>query len=147
MQLQKKRMATAAVELALLLPFLMFLWVVSIDWARLFYYDLAVRFAARQGAYQASNPSEIDTAITTTQAVLYETTNMTPNPTVNVAYSSAYDGSYSAGESNQQFVEVTVTWTFSTITNFPGVPKDTVLQRTAKMKVAPSAPSGNADGT
>jgi len=41
------RRGVAATELALLLPFLCFLFVITIDFARVFYFDLTVANCAR----------------------------------------------------------------------------------------------------
>src|SRR4051794_34883503 len=50
------RRGVAAVELALLLPFLAFLFVLAVDWSRVFYYSLVVENCARNGAIFSSDP-------------------------------------------------------------------------------------------
>src|SRR4051812_16370068 len=50
------RPGAAALELALLLPFLAFLFVIAIDWSRVFYYSLVVDNCARNGAVYSSDP-------------------------------------------------------------------------------------------
>src|SRR4051812_27880423 len=47
------RPGAAAVELAFLLPFLMFLGVVTTDWARIMYYTITLENATRAGALYA----------------------------------------------------------------------------------------------
>src|ERR1043165_3353163 len=51
---QPKRQGVAAVELAFLLPLLCFLFVISIDFARVFYFSLTVTNCARNGAVYGS---------------------------------------------------------------------------------------------
>src|SRR5580704_16799992 len=51
----KNHRAAATVELAILLPVLMFLFVVAVDYARIFYDAITVENCARNGAYYISN--------------------------------------------------------------------------------------------
>src|SRR5437879_2256200 len=48
------RLGAAAVELAVLLPFLVFLFLVGTDYCRLFYYSLTLANCARNGAHFGS---------------------------------------------------------------------------------------------
>ena len=48
------RRGVAAVELAIVLPFLCFLLIVAIDYARIFYFSLTVANCARNGALYAT---------------------------------------------------------------------------------------------
>ena len=50
------RRGAAAVELALVLPFLAFLFVIAVDWSRIFYFTVIVTSCARNGALYASDP-------------------------------------------------------------------------------------------
>jgi hypothetical protein len=50
------RPGAAAVEFAVLLPFLAFLFIIAIDWARVFYYSVTCLNCARNGALWASDP-------------------------------------------------------------------------------------------
>src|SRR5262249_38652771 len=50
------RRGAAAVELAVLLPFLAFLFVIAVDWSRIFYYSMTVTNCARNGALWAGDP-------------------------------------------------------------------------------------------
>src|SRR3954451_8532118 len=50
-----RREGAATVELALLLPFLCFLFVVAVDYSRVFYFAVTVQNCARNGAYYASD--------------------------------------------------------------------------------------------
>jgi Flp pilus assembly protein TadG len=51
-----ERTAAATVELAVLLSFLAFLFVIAVNFARIFYYSQVVENCARQGALYASDP-------------------------------------------------------------------------------------------
>src|SRR6516164_9600711 len=61
---RRPRRGAAMIELALLLPFLCFLFVITVDWARVFYFDLTVENCARCGAlYGGRDPNAaVDTA-------------------------------------------------------------------------------------
>jgi Flp pilus assembly protein TadG len=130
----RRRRGVAAVELALLLPFLAFLFVITIDWARIFYYSVTVTNCARNGAAylcdpiaQANSPYK-----SVTQAALADAVNLSPAPTVSTSSGSDVNGSY---------VEVTVSYSFHTVTSFPGVPNPTNIVRTIRMNVAPLLPN------
>jgi Flp pilus assembly protein TadG len=125
------RQGTAAVELAVLLPFLAFLFAIAVDFARVFYFSQIVENCARQGALYASDPkapaSNLYTSVT--NAALADASNLSPQPTV--ASTTGTDG---AGNG---YVAVTVNWTFHTITSFPGVPSSVNLSSTVQMRSAP----------
>ena len=53
---QPRRGATV-VELAVLLPLLVFVFVIAVDFARVFYYSLTLTNCARAGAMYASDPT------------------------------------------------------------------------------------------
>ena len=131
--LNKARPGTAAVELAVVLPFLALIFVIALDWARIFYYTITINDCARNGAEYLSDPNGAATSpYANYTAASLAGTNLTPTPNVNSSNGSDAQGSY---------VEVTVSYTFKTITNFPGVPSNTNVQRTIRMYVAPRTPS------
>ena len=127
------RRGVAALELALLLPLLCFLFVIAVDFARVFYFDLTVTNCARNGAiYGSQDPaSSLDTAgiqtaaqrdagnLNLSQLGVTSSTNLSASPTT---------------------VSVTVTYPFATITSFPGVPANLTLSRTVRMSVVPLTP-------
>jgi Flp pilus assembly protein TadG len=117
--------------LAVLLPFLAFVFVIAIDWARIFYFSQVIENCARQGALYACDPkSPTSNLYTSVQAAaLADASNLSPQPTVTSAA-----GTDTAGNA---YVTVTVTWTFRTITGFPGVPNIANLTRTVQMRLAP----------
>lgn len=128
------RPAAATVELALLLPFLAFLFVIAVDWSRIFYYSMIVTNSARNGALYAcdsvSQPTSPYAGVTA--AALADAGDLSPAPTVTSTSGSDASGSY---------VEVTVAYQFQTVTNFPGVPTSTNLVRTVRMRVLPTIPN------
>jgi hypothetical protein len=130
------------VEFALLLPLLAFLFVITIDFARVFYYTVTLYNCARNGAYYASNYPGIYAYTSASNAALADAPNLTPTPTVTTYYSATADGPYtSTTPITNGYVQVTVSWPFQTVTSYPGVPSTLSLSRSAKMKVAPVTPS------
>lgn len=135
------RWGTATVELALILPLLMFFWVIAVDWARIFYYTVTLQYAARDGAYFGSNYPGIYTYTSIVDAALGETTNITPTPTVTTSYSVSNEGPYSMStQPPVGYIQVRVSYTFTTITNFPGVPATTPISAAARMRLCPLMP-------
>lgn len=151
------RQGVASMELALLLPFLMFLWVVTVDWARIFYYTVTIQYAARDGAYfeaatrnQSLDPntgqySYMYQYSSAQDAALGESTNINPTPTVTVSYDTAYNGTYTntTYSSSMRFVKCKVDYTFTMITNFPipGFPSTFPISREAKLRIPAAVPS------
>src|SRR5688572_4660926 len=54
--LNSQRKGAAVVELAVLLPFLLFMTVISADWARIYHMTISANACARNGAFFASDP-------------------------------------------------------------------------------------------
>jgi Flp pilus assembly protein TadG len=124
-----QRRAAVAAELAILLPVLVFLLVITVDFARLFYHYVTITNCARNGAIYASDPVGRTQSRYSgiTDAALADAMNLTPQPTVR---------STDTGDS----VEVTVSYLFRTITSFPGVPSTVNLRSTVRVRVAPRVP-------
>jgi Flp pilus assembly protein TadG len=125
-----RRTGAVVVELAVLLPFLSFCFVVALDYCRIFYYIQAVQNGAETGALYAcqnsttaGNTSQI---VSTAQA---DMSDLSPTPKVISAQGTDADGNAT--------VTVTVSYTFTTITNYPGVPSSTKLTRTVTARVCP----------
>jgi len=129
-----KRRGAAVVELAILLPLLVFLFVIGVDYARLFYYSLTVANCARNGALYGCDPTGATTSPYSSieQACLADAGSLSPAPTVSYNYASDTSGNY---------VEVTVTYEFHTITNYPGVPNTVNIARTVRMRMIPAVPN------
>src|SRR5581483_2245743 len=121
------RRGVAAVELAILLPLLMFLFVVAVDFSRIFFYSLTITSCARNGAMYQSDPTGAlqSPYADVTAASLADASNLSPTPTVTSTTTSDDSGSY---------VSVTVSYPFKTITNYPGVPNNLTVTRTVRMR-------------
>jgi hypothetical protein len=147
------RKGAQVAELAILLPFLTFMFVIGIDWARIFYYSITVANCARNGAmYMAQQQSATritapftdsglvnlyrNSASPVTDAATADAPNLSPTPTVTTNTGSDAYGNY---------VEVTVSYTFQTVTNFSlpffSVPSSTNLTRTCRMYVPQRTPN------
>ena len=81
----------AAVELAVLLHFLAFIFIIAVDWARIFYYSQTVTNCARNGAIYCSDPlaQAGSPYASVTQAALADASDMSPAPTVTSASGNA----------------------------------------------------------
>jgi Flp pilus assembly protein TadG len=125
------RRGAAAVEFAALLPFLAYLAVIGTDWARLFYYTIAIDGCARAGALYASDPFSPQTSPypDVTTAALASAPKLKPVPTVT---------SQSTTVSGAPAVTVTVSVPFTTITGFPGVPSNQTVVRKVTMRNIPA---------
>jgi Flp pilus assembly protein TadG len=129
-----RRTGTAAAELALLAPFLALLFIGAVDYGRIFYYSITLENCARNGALYASDPvASAESSYTSlTKAAVADAPNLSPAPDV-----SSASGTDSAGHA---YVEVTATYTFKTLTHYPGIPAATTISRTVRMDVAPVTP-------
>ena len=147
------RKGAQAVELAVLLPFLSFMFVLAVDWARIFYYSITVTNCARNGAlYLACQQSAkttsspytdsglvnlyVNAPSPVTAAATADAPNLSPTPTVT---SDTGSDSYGA------YVEVTVSYPFQTVSGFSvwgfGVPSSTNVTSTVRMYVPAESPN------
>ena len=133
---RRVRRGAAVVEFACLLPLLVFLFVVGVDFARVYYPLVTITNASRTGAIWASQDvlkaADVEGI---RKVVLDDAKNLTPAPTV-----TSVTGTDELGE---PYVRVTVTWEFTTVSQFPGIPSPIVLSRTSQMRVAPKFPKGS----
>ena len=136
---RRSRPATAAVELAVLLPFLMFIFLLAVDWARVFYYSVVITNCARQGALYESDPVAMTHSpyATVTDAALADAPDLQPPPTVTTTSTSPP----LLDAAGNPYVDVTVTWQFVTVTNYPGIGSGVTLSRTVRTRVAPVTPN------
>lgn len=127
----KQRRGAAAVEFAFLLPFIIFLFAISVDFARVFFFSQTIENCARNGAIYACDPKAPASNLYSDiqSAALADAAFLNPQPTVTSA-----TGTDSAGNA---FVTVTVAWQFSTVTGFPGVPNNVTIRRSVQMRKAP----------
>jgi Flp pilus assembly protein TadG len=124
----------AAVELAFLLPLLGMLFVIALDYSRIFYFTVTVTNCARNGAiYGSQNP----TAANDKSGIKGEAQKDAANLTLaSLNVTSATDSSTSP-----TYVDVTVSYPFATLTNYPGIPSSSSIVRTVRMTVTPWTPN------
>ena len=126
-----RRSGSSAVELAITLPLLTFVFAIGVDFTRIFYYSQIVENSARNGAIYASDPKAPAANLysSISQAALADAADLSPAPTITSA-----SGTDAAGNAT---IAVTSTWSFGSIMNYAGVPKTVSLSRTVTMRVAP----------
>ena len=153
-QTRHERPGIATVELALLLPFLMFMFVITIDFARIFYFGVTIENCARNGAYFASNyPNAsylyndiygyktLEEAVLKDAESIYDGKSASTKPRWKAEYSNTTSGPWATTTaSTDKFVRMTVQWDFQSITRFPGVPTMVGLNRVVIMRMAPALP-------
>jgi len=140
-----RRRGAAVAEMAILLSVLAFLFIVAVDFARLFYFSLTLKNCARNGAYYASDYPGIYGYGSAQAAALADAPNLDPALTasnVTVGYDSSPTGTFSqTSPVRPGYVQVTVTWTFNTLTSYPGIASTWNLSQSEIMKMAPITPS------
>jgi Flp pilus assembly protein TadG len=130
------RSGTAAVEFAVVLPFLLFMVVVAVDFARVNRNVQIIEACARNGAvYASDSPTRAADTAGISAAALADAQDLPTPPTV-----SSTTGTDAAGN---MYVRVTVAGNFQTITHYPGVPPTMTITRTVQMRVAPMFPYGS----
>lgn len=131
------RRGVAVVELAILLPLLVFLFVITVDFARIYYFTLTLQNCARAGAMYASDPYVADESPfeSTQDAALSDATNLSPPPTI--TETSGTDAS------GRTYVEVSAAYSFQSITGFLGIPKLLNITRSVRMYSAAITPDQN----
>jgi Flp pilus assembly protein TadG len=125
------RRGAAAVELAVVLPLLLYLFMATADFGRIFYYSLTLANCARHGALYSSGPlAAAESPYASGQeAALADATILTPSPVVTSSVGTDAGGN--------PYVAVTASYTFQSITSYPGIPSSVNLARTVQMRVAP----------
>ena len=132
---RRRRRGLAAAELAVTLPFLVFTAVATCDFARCMYVAETVQNCARNGAMYAAystapnlGPDDLYTNVT--QAAAADASNLDSSKIT----SSSTTGTDANGNS---YVQVTVSYPFTTIMSYPGIPSSMTISRTVKMAVTP----------
>jgi Flp pilus assembly protein TadG len=144
-------MGAAAVELAALLPLLAFLFLITLDFGRVFYYTITIDNCVHNGALYASqtfdNQNQQWISGTTqywqgpssqqvsdvVSAALADGANLDPPLTTS-------DVQVTSGSAANSTV-VTITYTFPLVTSFPGIPSQVTVTRSCQVQVAPATPS------
>jgi Flp pilus assembly protein TadG len=135
---RRERRGVAAVELAVLAPFLVFLVLIAVDFGRIFYMSVTLANCARNGAlYEADPYVRIESTYKNlTDAALADAPNLMNDPK-NKPVVTSTSGTDAQGV---PYVEVTVKCHFNTVSKFPGIPNDVDLARTVRMARAPLNP-------
>jgi Flp pilus assembly protein TadG len=130
----RRRIGAAAVELALALPFLMFMFAVALDYCRIFFVTQTVQNCAWVGAMYASgtstNPNAVSPTAAAQQAAVAEATNLNP----------ALDSSSVAVSYQGNVAVVTVQYQFQALTPLMGEWGTVTVTRSTTMNMAPIGP-------
>jgi Flp pilus assembly protein TadG len=117
-----------------LLPFLGLMFVVAVDYCRVFYATQTVQGCADSGVRYASGTARRDPNVSAEdaakQAAVAEGTTLNPPLSKDAVAVSVQNG----------LATVTVSYTFRTLTTYPGLPATVTINRTARMRVAPVTP-------
>jgi Flp pilus assembly protein TadG len=123
--------------MAILSPFLVFLFLVTIDFCRVYHCTQTVKGCAEAGVLYASGTAMVDSntspAEAATQAAVAEGTVL--DPPVQSSDVNVHVGGGSA--------MVTVNYKFKTICQYPGLPQTLNLASTVQMSSAPKPGDGN----
>jgi hypothetical protein len=126
------------VELAVLAPCLVFLFVIAVDFARVFYYQLTLNNCARNGALFGSNLrsyqekawvnsyNDITSATTADGQYL--------SPPLASSHVTPVSGTGSDGNPN---ITVKIDYPFTPLVSLPGVSSTVTLHAQVSMRVAP----------
>ena len=120
-------------ELAMMTPLLLLIFVVAVDFSRVYSYSQTLTDCARNGAVYLSNPDRADKSeyATVEAAALAGVGHINPPPEVTMD-----TGADAAGN---PFVAVTVSYPFRVLTRLPGMPSEIKLRRTAVMRLTSAA--------
>jgi Flp pilus assembly protein TadG len=131
--LRENRSGAAAVELAVLLPLIVFIFCVSLDFCRVFYFSVTVTNCARNGAiYGSADTTQARDEAGIQAAALADAVSNLDTQLLTISSSTDASASY---------VQVTVEYPFTAIISYPGIPKSTNLSRTVRMDVVPAIPT------
>jgi Flp pilus assembly protein TadG len=128
------RRGAAAAEFAIVLPFLVFLFVIAVDFCRVFYCVQTVTGAAETAALYASgaarHTSDLSAEAAAQQAGAADGTTLDP-PLRPGDVAVSLDATAAT---------VTVSYDFKTLTSYPGIPDTIHIVRIVRMPLAPRAP-------
>ena len=139
------RPAAATVEFAVLAPLLAFLFLLAVDYGRVFYYSVIVQNAARKGAlYGCQDAAHSIDKVGIRDAALADATDITPPQAVGAGVVSSLKqggpgvvSTTGADANGNPTVSVTVAYSLQTVANYPGIPNRVDLVRTVSMRVLP----------
>ena len=124
-----RRKGQGLVEMALLAPLLVFMLMATVDFARAYSAYIEVSNSARAGAiYGSRSTSNANDANAVRDAALADSPTIFGTAPV-VSSSTSTDGD------GYEQITVTVDYTFSVLTGFPGIPNSIDMDRTVQMRV------------
>jgi Flp pilus assembly protein TadG len=127
-----RRRGAAAVELAVVLSVLAYVFVGVLDFARFCRAYTIVTWCARDGALYGSASASNSTNTTAIQAAAQaDAGGLSPLPSITSTTGSATDSK----SVSYNYVQVTSSYTFNTISTYPGIPSSLTLSRTVRMEV------------
>jgi Flp pilus assembly protein TadG len=128
------RRGAAVVEFALVLPLLMLLFAMAVDFARVYFNSQIVADCARLGAHYIANPDLGDrTEYDSAEAIIAECAkNLSPAPTVSIVQDK---------NAAPPYVEVTVTHRFKRLCPLalPALPAEIEVIRKSRARLYPAA--------
>jgi len=129
---RKHRRGVATVEFAIILPLLMFLFGIGVDWARAFYYHLTITNASRNAAiWGCDSPGRASDTAGIEAIARKDTTSLGPGVTVESSVVNV---------GGTDYLRVKVSYAFQTLTGLPGTPSTQIIHQTGEMRVMPTAP-------
>lgn len=130
------------IELALLLPFLFFLFVGAVDLGRLYFMCVEVAGAAQAGAlYGVQNPSDTSGMQTAASAGASSLSGITTTASYGCECSDGSSVTASCGTTPSctynyvNYVDVSSSVQYTPIFNYPGLPSNMTLTRETRMRV------------
>jgi Flp pilus assembly protein TadG len=131
----KNRRGVAVAEFAIILPIVVFLFLIAVDYCRLFYYSQIVTNCARNGAIYASD------TFSAWHAIYPDLTTAAKDDAPPSIQSDLTVTSTTGSDSLGNYVDVTVSYPFTTLTSYPGIPQLITITRTVRTRMAPAAPN------
>ena len=130
----RRERGQSLVELALITPVFLILALGVIDYGRVYFAYVSVTNGARTGAdYASASTAQAADLDGITAAALTETSELldtsVDNPDVTVATGTDGNGI--------DYADVTMTYTFSTLISWPGLPDSINVQRTVRTSISP----------
>ena len=129
----RPRRGASTVEMAIVLPFLTLLFLITIDFCRIFYFTITVENCARNGALWACDAfaqSESPYA-TVTEAARADF------PQDRRGQLQISDPAPVVSQDGVSYAQVTCTYPFETLTRFPGVGGPWTVTRVVRARVVP----------
>ena len=135
-----RRTGVAAVELAVLAPLLVFLLLIAVDFARVFYKAVTLDNCARNGALWEADPYyRTESGFNNVRdAAMADAINLDEEQGGNPIIVSTASG---VDDTGKPYVECTVRQRFRTVAQYPGIPHNSEVIRTVRMARPPMNPT------